>query len=56
MTTDSLVQDWLADYKQLEPEEIVSYAATLDTNEEVTTSVFRVLEDRIKYADVSIVR
>ncbi|KAF4520321.1 hypothetical protein B566_EDAN004381 [Ephemera danica] len=52
MGTESLVEDWLTEFKELDAEEIASYAESLDKQEEVTTAVFRVLEDRVKYADV----
>lgn len=50
---ESIVNDWLSDYALLESSEIRSFAAQHEHNHEVASALFTVLNERLKYPDVS---
>lgn len=50
---ESIVTDWLADYAALEPTETRAFAAQHENNHEVSSSLFTIINERIKYPDVS---
>lgn len=51
--TEHIIQEWLADYAALSPDELHTFASTIHLNSEVINAVFAVLEDRQKYCEVS---
>lgn len=50
---ESIVNDWLADYAALEPSEIRTFAAQHEDNYEISSALFSIINERIKYPDVS---
>jgi hypothetical protein len=52
MDTEAVIKEWLADCKQTSQDELTTFAKGLVEKEETAKAIFRVLEDRIKYADV----
>jgi len=49
--TTNIIREWLADYAALSPDEIHSYANSVQHNTEVIHAVHSVLEERQKYAN-----
>lgn len=49
----SIVNDWLAEYNSLEPQEIRSFAAFHAENHELSTAIQTILNDRTKHPEVS---
>lgn len=52
---ESIVNDWLADYAAIEPTEIRAFAAQHEHNHEISSALFTIINERLKYPDVSIV-
>lgn len=50
---ESIVSDWLADYAALEPTEIRTFAAQHEHNHEISSALFTIINERLKYPDVS---
>lgn len=50
---ESIVSDWLADYAAIESTEIRAFAAQHENNHEVSSALFTIINERIKYPDVS---
>lgn len=50
---ESIVTDWLADYSALENSEIRTFAAQHEQNHEISNSLFTIINERLKYPDVS---
>lgn len=50
---ESIVTDWLTDYASLQPSEIRTFASQHENNHEISTSLFTILNERLKYPDVS---
>lgn len=50
---ESIVSDWLADYAALEPSEIRTFAAQHEHNHEISSALFTIINERLKYPDVS---
>lgn len=50
---ESLVTDWLADYETLDPQEIRAFAAQHEHNHEISSALFTIINERLKYPDVS---
>lgn len=50
---ESLVTDWLADYEVLDPKEIRAFATQHEHNHEITSALFTIINERLKYPDVS---
>ncbi|CAB0012474.1 unnamed protein product [Nesidiocoris tenuis] len=51
--TEETIREWLADYAALGPDELHTYASTVHHNTQVINAVFAVLDDRVKYNEVS---
>ncbi|KAL1140967.1 hypothetical protein AAG570_000893 [Ranatra chinensis] len=47
--TEHIIQEWLADYAALSPDEIHSFADTIHHNRDVINAVYAIIEDRQKY-------
>lgn len=50
---ESIVNDWLADYAAIEPTEIRAFAAQHEHNHEISSALFTIINERLKYPDVS---
>lgn len=50
---ESIVTDWLAEYASLEPTEMQTFIAEHETNHEVASALFTIINERLKYPDVS---
>lgn len=50
---ESIVTDWLTDFASLEPTEIRAFAAQHEENHEISSALFTIISERIKYPDVS---
>lgn len=50
---ESLVTDWLADYETLNPQEIRAFASQHEHNHEISSALFTIINERLKYPDVS---
>ena len=50
---ESIVTDWLADYDALESSEIRTFAAEHENNHEISSALFTIINERLKYPDVS---
>lgn len=50
---DAIVSDWINEYNSLQPEEIRTFAAQHENNNELSKSIYTVLMDKNKYTDVS---
>lgn len=50
---ESIVTDWLSDYTSLQPFEIRSFASQHENNHEIAHALFTILNERLKYPDVS---
>lgn len=50
---ESIVSDWLAEYAALEPTEMQSFVADHEHNHEVSSALFTIINERLKYPDVS---
>uniref|UniRef100_A0A069DV98 Putative beta-catenin-tcf/lef signaling pathway component drctnnb1a n=1 Tax=Panstrongylus megistus TaxID=65343 RepID=A0A069DV98_9HEMI len=50
--TEHIIQEWLADYAALSPDELHTFASTIHHNTEVINAVFAVLDDRQKYSEL----
>lgn len=50
---ESIVSDWLAEYEALEPTELQSFIADQENNHEVSSALFTIINERLKYPDVS---
>lgn len=50
---ESIVSDWLADYAALEKSEIRTFAAQHEHNHEISNALFSIINERLKYPDVS---
>lgn len=50
--TEHTVQEWLTDYNALSPEEVHSFANTLQHNEELVTALYTVLEERSRFHEL----
>lgn len=51
---ESIVTDWLADYAILEPSELRTFAAEHEHNHEISHALFTIINERLKYPDVSL--
>lgn len=51
---ESIVTDWLADYATLEPSELRTFAAEHEHNHEISHALFTIINERLKYPDVSV--
>jgi len=56
MDTELIVKEWLAEFQKTNQDDMTTFAKSLADNEDTATAIFRVLEDRIKYADVLILK
>lgn len=52
---ESIVTDWLSDYAALESSEVRTFAAEHEHNHEIAHALFTILNERLKYPDVSVV-
>lgn len=50
---ESIVSDWLSDYTSIEAFEIRSFASQHEHNHEIAHALFTILNERLKYPDVS---
>ncbi|KAK7862737.1 hypothetical protein R5R35_002509 [Gryllus longicercus] len=50
--TEHIVQEWLADYNALSPEEVHSFASSLHHNEELVNALYTVLEERNRFQEL----
>lgn len=50
---ESIVSDWLSDYSSLQQFEIRSFASQHEHNHEIAHALFTILNERLKYPDVS---
>lgn len=50
---EAIVTDWLADYLSLDPSEIRAFASQHENNHEIASALFTIINERIKYPDVS---
>lgn len=50
---ESIVSDWLAEYGTLESTELQSFIADQENNHEVSSALFTIINERLKYPDVS---
>lgn len=50
---EAIVTDWLADYSALEPSELHTFAAMHENNQEIADALYTILNERLKYPDVS---
>lgn len=50
---ESIVSDWLAEYAALEPTEMQTFVADHEHNHEVSSALFTIINERLKYPDVS---
>lgn len=50
---ESIVSDWLSDYAALQAFEIRSFASQHEHNHEIAHALFTILNERLKYPDVS---
>lgn len=51
---ESIVSDWIADYGALtEQSEIRTFAAQHEHNHEIASALFTIINERLKYPDVS---
>jgi hypothetical protein len=50
---DAIVNDWIAEYNSLQPEEVRSFASQHENNHELSTALYTILNDKNKYFDVS---
>lgn len=53
---ESIVSDWLAEYAALEPTELQTFIADHEDNHEVSSALFTIINERLKYPDVSMTR
>lgn len=51
---ESIVSDWLAEYTSLEPTELQTFIAEHENNHEVSSALFTIINERLKYPDVSV--
>lgn len=51
---ESIVNDWLAEYAALDPTELQSFIADHENNHEVSSALFTIINERLKYPDVSL--
>lgn len=49
---ESIVTDWLTDYAALESTEIRTFAAQHENNHEISSALFTIINERLKYPDV----
>ncbi|XP_065339129.1 hyccin isoform X2 [Cloeon dipterum] len=49
--TESVIKSWLHECQHISQEDYTSFARNLSEREDTATAIFRVLEDRIKYAE-----
>jgi hypothetical protein len=49
---EDVVREWLADYSELSPVEVHSFASGLEHNQVVVTALYTVLEERNRYQEV----
>lgn len=47
------MQDWLAEFADLEPAQVKSFCARNEENHEITTALFAVLGERDRFTEVS---
>lgn len=50
---ESIVSDWLADYAAIEKSEIRTFAAEHEHNHDISNALFTIINERLKYPDVS---
>lgn len=50
---ECIVTDWIADYSALEQSEIRTFAAQHEDNHEISSSLFTIINERLRYPDVS---
>lgn len=52
---ESIVSDWLAEYERIEdsPTEVQTFIAEHENNHEVSSAIFSIINERLKYPDVS---
>jgi len=50
--TEHIVREWLSDYAALSPEEVHSFATSLEHNQELVSALYSVLENREYYQKV----
>lgn len=50
--TESLINEWLADCKDVAPSELHMFARTLVEDNEIVRALYMLLEERTKYSEV----
>lgn len=53
MDTETTIKEWLSEYGKVDKDNLFTYAKALTEKEDTSLAIFKVLEDRNKYADVS---
>lgn len=49
---ENIVQDWIAEFEQLEPSQVKSYCVQNEENHEITSALFAVLGERDRFTEV----
>lgn len=49
---ESIVQDWLAEYESLQPEEISAFINMHENNQEIADAIYTIFNERLKYPKV----
>jgi hypothetical protein len=52
MDTESIIKEWLSEYEKVDKDNLFTYAKALTEKEDTSLAIFKVLEDRNKYAEV----
>lgn len=50
--TESLINEWLADCKDVSQSELHTFASTLSQDNEIVRALYVLLEERTKYSEV----
>lgn len=50
--TESLINEWLAECKDVSPSELHTFASTLSQDNEIVRALYILLEERTKYSEV----
>lgn len=50
---ETIVNDWMDEYSALEPTELQSFIVDQENNHEVASAIFTIINERLKYPDVS---
>lgn len=50
--TESLINEWLADCKDVPPSDLHTFASTLSQDNEIVRALYVLLEERTKYSEV----